>query len=57
MPGVVVIHAGGKFIPDEKSGVDRGASPVTLLGGDLESLTTPAKATNLVQIEKYKTNS
>ncbi len=54
MPGVVVIHAGGKFIPDEKTGVDTGASPATLLGGDLESLTTPAKATNLVQIEKYQ---
>jgi len=53
MPGIVVIHHGGKYIPD-KSGVDLGASPSTLLGGDFESCITPAKATNLVQIEKYQ---
>lgn len=52
MPGIVVIHQGGKFIPDE-SGVDFGASSSTLLGGDYVSCTTPAKATNLVQVEKY----
>ena len=52
MPGVIVIHQGAKFIPDEK-GVDFGASPSTLLGGDLESCVTPAKATNVVQVEKY----
>jgi anaerobic dimethyl sulfoxide reductase subunit A len=53
MPGIVVLHAGGKFIPDENMQVDFGASPSTLLGGDLTSLTTAAKATNLVQIQKY----
>jgi anaerobic dimethyl sulfoxide reductase subunit A len=54
MPGIAVIHAGGKFIPDEQSGADIGAAPSSVLGGDLISLTTPAKATNLVQIEKYR---
>ena len=52
MPGIVIIHAGGKFIPDDNLTLDFGASPSTLLGGDLESLTTPAKATSLVQIKK-----
>ena len=52
MPGTVLIHAGGKVIHD-KDGVDFGASPSTLLGGDFESCLTPARATNLVQIEKY----
>ena len=52
MPGIVLIHQGGKYIPDE-SGVDFGASPSTLLGGDFESCTAPAMATNLVQAEKY----
>jgi len=52
MPGTVLIHAGGKVIHDE-SGVDFGASPSTLLGGDFESCHAPARATNLVQIEKY----
>ena len=53
MPGIIAIHHGGKYIPDE-SGVDFGASPSTLLGGDFESCITPAKATNLVQVEKYE---
>ena len=52
MPGTVLIHAGGKVIHDE-NGVDRGASPSTLLGGDFESCHAPARATNLVQVEKY----
>ncbi len=51
MPGLVVIRHGGKYDPDE-SGVDWGASPSTLLGGDFESCITPAKAANLVQVEK-----
>jgi anaerobic dimethyl sulfoxide reductase subunit A len=51
MPGLIVIRHGGKYIPDE-SGVDFGGSPSTLLGGDFESCVTPAKATNLVQVEK-----
>jgi anaerobic dimethyl sulfoxide reductase subunit A len=53
MPGIVMIHHGGQYIPDS-SGVDHGASPSTLLGGDFDSGTTPAKATSLVQIEKYQ---
>lgn len=53
MPGIVVIHHGGWFIPDS-SGADTGASPSTLLGGDLESCVTPAKAMNLVQVEKLQ---
>jgi anaerobic dimethyl sulfoxide reductase subunit A len=51
MPGITVIRHGGKYIPDA-SGVDRGASPSTLLGGDFKSCTTAAKASNLVQITK-----
>ena len=53
MPGVVAIHHGGKYTPGD-SGVDFGASPSTLLGGDFGSGVTPAKTTNLVQIEKYQ---
>ena len=53
MPGLTVIRHGGWYIPDE-SGIDFGASPSTLLGGDFESCITPAKATNLVQVEKYQ---
>ena len=53
LPGLVVIHHGGKFIPDE-SGVDTGASPSTLLGGDYQSCITPAKAASVVQVEKYQ---
>jgi len=56
MPGIIAIHHGGKYLPDE-SGVDFGASPSTLLGGDFESCITPAKATNLVQVEKYQGRS
>jgi len=56
MPGIVAVHHGGKYLPD-KSGIDFGASPSTLLGGDFESCITPAKATNLVQAEKYQGES
>ncbi len=56
MPGIIVIHHGGKFIPDG-SGVDFGASPSTLLGGDYESGMTPAKASGLVQVERYQGES
>jgi hypothetical protein len=52
MPGVVLIHHGGKYVPDEK-GIDFGASPSTLLGGDYDSCLAPARATNLVQVEKH----
>ena len=53
MPGVALLHHGGKFIPDE-SGVDHGGSASTLMGGDSDSCLTPARATNLVQIKKYE---
>jgi anaerobic selenocysteine-containing dehydrogenase len=53
MPGVVAIHHGGWYTPDG-SGIDFGASPSIVLGGDFESGTTPAKATTLVQIDKYQ---
>ena len=53
MPGIVVIHHGGWYMPDE-SGVDFGASPSTLLGGDFQSGTTTAKTTTVVQAEKYQ---
>ena len=53
MPGLIVIRHGGKYVPDE-SGVDVGASPSTLLGGDFESCITPAKAANVVEVEKYE---
>jgi len=56
MPGLIVIRHGGKYIPD-RFGVDRGASPSTLMGGDFESCITPAKAANLVQVEKYQGES
>ena len=52
MPGVIVIHSGGKAMHDQ-NGVDWGASPSTLLGGDFESCLAPARASNLVQVEKY----
>ncbi len=52
MPGTVLLHAGGKAVIDD-SGIDFGGSPSTLLGGDFDSCTAPAKATNLVQVEKY----
>jgi anaerobic dimethyl sulfoxide reductase subunit A len=52
MPGTVLLHAGGEVILNE-DGIDTGASPSTLLGGEFEACLTPARATNLVQIEKY----
>jgi anaerobic dimethyl sulfoxide reductase subunit A len=52
MPGVVLLHHGGKYLPDA-SGTDHGAAASTLMGGDAESCFGPARATNLVQIEKY----
>jgi anaerobic dimethyl sulfoxide reductase subunit A len=52
MPGIIAIHHGGKYIPDE-TGADIGASPSTTLGGDFESCITAAKAATLVQVEKY----
>lgn len=53
MPGVALIHQGGRYEPNS-SGVDYGASPSTLLGGDFKSCITAAKATTLVQVERFK---
>ncbi len=53
MPGVTLLHHGGKYKPDE-SGVDFGAAASTLMGGDSDSCLAPARATNLVQIKKYE---
>ena len=53
MPGIIVIRHGGKYIPNP-SGVDEGASPSTLLGGDFQSCITAAKASNLVEIVKVE---
>jgi len=52
MPGTVLIHAGGETAFNE-AGIDFGASPSTLLGGEFDSCLAPARATNLIQIEKY----
>ncbi len=49
MPGLVLIRQGGKYLPDAE-GVDCGASPSTLLGGDFASPITPGKAATLVQV-------
>jgi anaerobic dimethyl sulfoxide reductase subunit A len=51
MPGLALIHSGGKNMLGE-DGIDYGAAPSTLLGGDFESCHAPARATNLIQIEK-----
>ena len=56
MPGVAVIHHGGNYEPDAQ-GVDRGAAANTLMGGDSDSNFTPARSTNLVQIEKLEEGS
>ncbi len=53
LPGIVVIHHGGKYIPDA-SGIDFGGSPSTLLGGDFKSCITPAKASGLVEVKKFQ---
>jgi anaerobic dimethyl sulfoxide reductase subunit A len=53
MPGLCLLHSGGKMMLN-REGIDLGASPSTLLGGDYESCQAPARATSLVQIEKYK---
>lgn len=53
MPGLALIHHGGDYLPDE-NGIDRGATPNTLMGGDDKSCFTPARSCNLVQIIKYE---
>ena len=53
MPGIVAIHHGGWYLPNS-SGIDFGASPSTLLGGDFKNSTVPAKTTTLVQVEPYR---
>jgi anaerobic dimethyl sulfoxide reductase subunit A len=53
MPGLALLHHGGKYLPD-KNGVDFGAAASSLMGGDTTSCWAPARATNLVQVKKYK---
>ncbi|MFC1905091.1 molybdopterin-dependent oxidoreductase [Chloroflexota bacterium] len=53
MPGLIVLRHGGNYEPDE-SGIDWGASPSTLMGGDFESCISPAHATTIAQVEKYQ---
>lgn len=52
MPGIVLIHHGADYEPDE-NGTDFGGSVSTLMGGDDKSNFTPARSVNLVQIDKY----
>jgi anaerobic dimethyl sulfoxide reductase subunit A len=51
LPGVVVIHHGGSYDPDE-NGVDWGCTPNVFLH-DPQSPVTPGHVTNLVQMERY----
>jgi anaerobic dimethyl sulfoxide reductase subunit A len=51
LPGIVVIHHGGWYEPDE-NGVDRGCTPNVFLT-DAESPVTAPSVTNLVQVDRY----
>ena len=53
MPGMILIRHGAAYTPG-KDGIDFGASPSTLLGGDTKSMVVPAQASNRVQIRKYE---
>jgi anaerobic dimethyl sulfoxide reductase subunit A len=53
MPGTVLMHSGGKVMHDQL-GIDFGASPSTLLGGETKSCKASARATSLVEIERYE---
>jgi anaerobic dimethyl sulfoxide reductase subunit A len=50
LPGVVVIHHGGWFQPDE-NGVDRGCTPNIFLTDPKSPVTAPS-VTNLVEVER-----
>ncbi|MDZ4343525.1 MAG: molybdopterin dinucleotide binding domain-containing protein, partial [Candidatus Binatia bacterium] len=50
LPGLVVIHHGGWYEPDDK-GVDRGCTPNVFLGDSKSPVTAPS-VTNLVQVER-----
>ncbi|MDD2568147.1 MAG: molybdopterin-dependent oxidoreductase [Clostridia bacterium] len=52
MPGMVLIRHGAAYTPG-KDGIDFGASPSTLLGGDTKSMVVPAQASSRVQVRKY----
>jgi len=52
LPGVVVIHHGGAYEPDDE-GVDRGCTPNIFLT-DPESPVTAPHVTNLVQVERWR---
>ncbi|MGI5824671.1 MAG: molybdopterin-containing oxidoreductase family protein [Bacillota bacterium] len=53
MPGCMLVRHGAAYTPG-KDGIDFGASPSTLLGGDRKSLPVPALASNRAQIKKYE---
>jgi anaerobic selenocysteine-containing dehydrogenase len=50
LPGLVVIHHGGWYEPDDK-GVDRGCTPNVFLSDSKSPVTAPS-VTNLVQVER-----
>lgn len=52
MPGMVLIRHGAGYTPGPE-GIDFGASPSTLLGGDTKSLVVPAQASSRVEVKKY----
>ncbi len=52
MPGIVLVRHGAGYTPNAE-GVDVGASPSTLLGGDNVSSVVPAHASSRVQVKKY----
>ena len=52
MPGCMLVRHGAGYTPG-KDGIDFGASPSTLLGGDRKSLPVPALASSRAQIKKY----
>lgn len=54
MPGLIVIHNGGKYLPKPERREDRGGSPSTLLGGDHDSCVTAARASTLVEVVKWQ---
>jgi anaerobic selenocysteine-containing dehydrogenase len=51
LPGLVVIHHGGWYEPDDK-GVDRGCTPNVFLSDSKSPVTAPS-VTNLVEVERY----
>ena len=53
MPGCMLVRHGAGYKPG-KDGIDFGASPSTLLGGDRKSMVVPAHTSSRAQIRKYE---